>query len=329
MQILMDFLQLTDAEAQALAEFAPELLNRAQVPALAFQEQVEILSTPGGMLSALSTDQCAQLIEMHAEHYRELLAPQYTLQLQHRMIEVGDLYYRWRLPPLWIMTTSSLFAADFEAFAADLSLPQRRPLMAALYKRLRRDEAWQMEGYRLAGDHVRRQLERSPLRDALTGLLNRAALDEMLPTALDRARRNGTKVAVARLDFDAFRSVNEAHGTALGDLVLQQLAERLRRALRRTDLVVRLDADDFVLVLEDIHSLENIAPLLERLQLDLDVPYTLSDTVLWQCPISMGITLYPDDNVDAQGLLRHAERVLGEVKADKAQRERFWGVYGQ
>ncbi|MDA8258580.1 MAG: hypothetical protein M0Z99_23610, partial [Betaproteobacteria bacterium] len=132
MQILMDFLQLTDAEAQSLAEFAPELLNRAQVPTLAFQEQVEILSTQGGMLSALSMDQCAQLIEMHAEHYRELLAPQYTLQLQHRMIEVGDLYYRWRLPPLWIMTTSSLFAADFEAFAVDLSLPQRRPLMAAL-----------------------------------------------------------------------------------------------------------------------------------------------------------------------------------------------------
>ena len=54
-----------------------------------------------------------------------------------------------------------------------------------------------------------------------------------------------------------------------------------------------------------------------------------SDTLLWQCPISMGITLYPDDNVDAQGLLRHAERALGEVKANKTQRERFWGVYGQ
>ena len=70
----------------------------------------------------------------------------------------------------------------------------------------------------------------------------------------------------------------------------------------------------FVLVLEDIHHMGNIAPLLERLQLDLDVPYTLSDT------LSMGITLYPDDNVDAQGLLRHAEQALGEVKANKAQR---------
>ena len=69
-----------------------------------------------------------------------------------------------------------------------------------------------------------------------------------------------------------------------------------------------------MLVLEDIHHMGNIAPLLERLQLDLDVPYTLSDT------LSMGITLYPDDNVDAQGLLRHAEQALGEVKANKAQR---------
>lgn len=329
MQILMDFLQLTEAEAQALAEHAPELLRRAHISTRAVREQVEILSTRGGMLDALSSDQCEQLVAMHQDHYRELLAPQYTLQLQHRMVEVGDLYYQWGVSPLWIMTTSSLFAADFEAFATDLSLSQRRPLMAALYKRLRRDEVWQMEGYRYASDSVRRKLERSPLRDSLTGLLNRSALDEMLPTALDRARRNGTKVVVARLDFDAFRSVNDTHGTALGDLVLQQLADRLRRALRKIDLVARLDSDDFVLVLEDIHRIENIAPLLERLQLDLDVPYTLSDTLLWQCPISMGITLYPDDNVDAQGLLRHTEQVLREVKANKAQRECFWAIYGQ
>lgn len=210
MQTLMEFLQLTDAEAKALAEFTPELFARVQVPTLTFQEHVEILTTQGGMLSALSMDQCVQLIEMHEAHYRELLAPQYSLQVQHRMVEVGDLYYRWGLPPLWIMTTSSLFARDFEMFAADLSLPQRRPLMAALYKHLRRDEAWQLEGYRLAGDNIRRQLERSPLRDPLTGLLNQTALKEILPTALDRARRNGMKVAVARLDRQLQRRQHDA-----------------------------------------------------------------------------------------------------------------------
>lgn len=327
MQTLMDFLQLTDAEAQALAEFAPELLAREQLSTLGFQQYVEMQTTQQAVLGGLGMDQCAQIMEMHDTHYRELLAPQYTLQLQHRMVEVGDLYYRWGLPPLWIMTTSALFAADFEMFSADLPLHQRRPLMAALYKRLRRDEAWQLEGYRLAADNIRRQLERSPLRDSLTGLLNEAALDEMLPTALVRARRNGTKVAVARIDFDNFKGVNATHGVALGDLVLQQFADRLRGALRKIDLLVRVEADKFVLVLEDIRGVENIAPLLERLQLDLDVPYTLSDTLSLQCPVSVGITVYPEDNVDAEGLLRHTEQILSQVKANKAQREHFWAVY--
>ena len=327
MQMLMEFLQLSESEAQALADCAPDLALRAEAFARSFESSIQAPSTRDAMLSSLSDAQCRQLVSMQAQHYRELLEAQYTLELQHRMVEVGSLYYQWGLQPIWIMSASALFAADFEAYAADLALQQRRPLMAALYKRLRRDEAWQMEGYRQAGDNVRRQLEQRPLRDPLTGLLNRAALDELLPNALARARRHGTKVVVAVLDLDDFHTLNQTHGTALGDLVLEQLASRLRRALRKTDLVVRLEADTFALVLEDIQRIDNIAPLLERLQLDLDVPYTLSDTLLWQCPLSMGITLYPDDNQDPAGLLRHAMQTMQAMKTSKGQREQFWALY--
>ena len=329
MQILMEFLQLTADEVQALAQCAPQLLSRLEAFAAALGKHIDAQATDDGALRVLGKDQRLALAAMQAEHYRELLGAEYTPQLQHRMVEVGALYYRWGLPPMWIMTMSSLFAAEFETFAADLSLAQRRPLMGALYKRLRRDEAWQMEGYRQAAEHVRRQLERSPLRDALTGLLNGDALQEMLPSALARARRHGSKVMVGMLEFDDFSGLIAAQGNAVGDAVLQQLADRLRNALRKTDLVVRLEDDRFALVLEDIYRIEAVAPLLERLQLDLNLPYTLSDTVIWQCPLSIGITVFPDDNVDAGELLRHAQQAMHNARTSKSHRECFWSFYGR
>ncbi|WP_081857940.1 GGDEF domain-containing protein [Thiomonas sp. FB-Cd] len=327
MQILMEFLQLTADEGQALAACAPQLLSRLEAFAKTIAEQIQAQADDEGAVAGLSKDQRLELATMQADHYRELLASEYTPQLQHRMVEIGALYYRWGLPPMWIMTTSSLFAAEFETFAADLSLAQRRPLMGALYKRLRRDEAWQMEGYRQAAERVRRQLERSPLRDALTGSLNGDALREMLPSALARARRHGSKVLVGLLEFDDFSALTAAQGNAVGDAVLQQLADRLRNALHKTDLVVRLEGDRFAVILEDIYRIEAVAPLLERLQMDLNLPYTLSDTVLWQCPLSIGITVFPDDNVDAPELLRHAQQAMHNARTSKSHRECFWSFY--
>ncbi|MDE2119171.1 MAG: GGDEF domain-containing protein [Betaproteobacteria bacterium] len=327
MDTLLDFLQLSDEETLALRQHAPALLERAGHARDSFAEQARALRGRGELLAPLGDEALQDLLELHDAHYRELLAPHYTPVLQQRMLETGQLFHRWGLAPLWIMTMSSGFAAQFEMYASSLSLQQRRPLMGALYKRLRRDEAWQLEGYRQAGDNVRRTLERSPLRDPLTELLNATALREMLPQALERSRRSGMKLAVAVLDFDGFGEVNEQHGRAAGDAVLRQFAQRLLRALRKTDLVVRSDEDEFVLVLECLHGMDNIAPLLERLQLDFDVPYALSDAMFWQCPISMGVTLFPEDDAESEDLLLHARCAMQQVKATKSQREFFWGFY--
>ena len=327
METLLDFLQLSAEETRALHDHAPALLARADAACAAFEAQARALLGHGEMLAPLGEAALSQLLELHAAHYRELLAPHYTPELQQRMLETGKLFHAWGLGPLWIMTMSSGFAADFELFAAGMSLQQRRPLMGALYKRLRRDEAWQLEGYRQAGERLRRRLEQSPLRDGLTGLLNRAALDEMLPPALERSRRAGQCLAVAVLDFDAFEELNLAHGRAAGDAVLRQFAQRLQRALRKTDLVVRSEGDEFVLVLEGIQGMHNIAPLLERLQLDFDVPYALSDALFWQCPISMGVSLFPEDPGEAEDLVLHAKCAMQQVKATKSQREFFWAFY--
>ncbi len=327
METLLDFLQLSDEEAQALRQHAPALQQRVDSACEHFARQARAQRVKGDLLEALGDGELQQLLEWHRRHYLELLAQHYTPQLQQRMLGLGQLFHRWGLAPLWIMTMSSGFAAEFEMFAAGLSLRQRRPLMGALYKRLRRDEAWQLEGYRLASDKARRELEQSPLRDRLTGLLNRAALQEMLPLAVERTRRGGSRLALAVLDFDDFESLNRHHGRPAGDAVLRQFAQRLQRALRKTDLLARIEGDEFVLVLESIGDAGNIAPLLERLQLDFDVPYALSDALFWQCPISMGVTLFPDDDAEADELLLHARCAMQQVKATKSQREFFWSFY--
>ncbi len=327
MELLLDALQFSDEEAVALQQHAAALLRQANHARDAFARQAQAMRTDGELLASLDDTALHQLLALRSAHYTELLDAHEDPRLPQRMLEAGESFHRWGLPPLWIMTMSSGFAAQFESYAGALPLAERRPLMGALYKRLRRDEAWQVEGWRRCAARSRAAPARSPLRDPLTGLLNAAALDEMLPQALERSRRRHLKVAVAVLDFDGFEQLNEQHGRACGDAVLREFAQRLVRALRKTDLVVRSGDDEFVLVLEDLHGMHNIAALLERLQLDFDVPYALSEALFWQCPISMGVTLFPDDEADAADLLLHARCAMQQVKATKAQREFFWGVY--
>ena len=98
----------------------------------------------------------------------------------------------------------------------------------------------------------RRELERQSRVDALTGLANRRQLDERLALALKRLARSGAPVALLCLDIDHFKTVNDTHGHAAGDAVLQAFAGRLADSVRETDLVARFGGDEFVILLEDM-----------------------------------------------------------------------------
>ena len=88
-------------------------------------------------------------------------------------------------------------------------------------------------------------------KDALTGLANRAWLEERLEEELSRARRSGQPLSVGVVDLDSFREMNSAHGHAGGDLALQTVARRLRQSIRKSDLAARLGGDEFVIVFPD------------------------------------------------------------------------------
>ncbi len=169
------------------------------------------------------------------------------------------------------------------------------------------------------------QLSQLALRDTLTRLPNRRALDAYLAQALARCE-NGT-LALVMLDLDDFKLVNDTHGHAIGDVLLQQLARRLQTTLRTGDYVARLGGDEFVLLLEDIAEPSALLAMLARISAALLPAYQLPGGVEALCPASLGVTVYPEDDGTADDLLRHADRALYQAKHDKTQRKQPWVLF--
>jgi len=163
--------------------------------------------------------------------------------------------------------------------------------------------------------------------DALTGLPNRLALEQHLPLAMARARRNKTLLAIGVMDLDDFKPVNDTHGHAAGDVLLQQLALRLKAAVREADLVARLGGDEFVLVLEGLARRTDLPVVLDRVHTAVDTPFDLGDGILAKVGMSLGVTLYPSDDSEPEVLLRHADAALYASKAHKADRSIWWQLW--
>ncbi|MDA8389975.1 MAG: EAL domain-containing protein [Gammaproteobacteria bacterium] len=166
--------------------------------------------------------------------------------------------------------------------------------------------------------------------DKLTGLPNRRALDEELEKAMARAQRHERLLAVVMMDLDGFKPVNDTYGHEAGDLVLQTLGRRLQAGLRASDFVSRLGGDEFVLLLEDCRSLDEVVRVLEEVGEIVRAPIALAEGQWVELSCSAGVCLYPyDDITNPDGLIRYADRALYESKEHKADRLRFWAVYGE
>jgi diguanylate cyclase (GGDEF)-like protein/PAS domain S-box-containing protein len=163
--------------------------------------------------------------------------------------------------------------------------------------------------------------------DALTDILNRRGIIERLEEATARARRHGKLLAVAVLDLDGFKLVNEAHGHRTGDLLLRSVADRLQSTLRQSDAVGRLGSDEFVLVLEDFERPEDLSLLLSRIQSVINGPVQLANDRSASVRATIGLTVFPADDSSPERLLRHAERALYTLKESKEEPEQRWMVY--
>jgi diguanylate cyclase (GGDEF)-like protein/PAS domain S-box-containing protein len=169
------------------------------------------------------------------------------------------------------------------------------------------------------------QLEHIAHYDLLTSLPNRVLLSDRISQVMLQSKRYGNSFAVAFLDLDGFKGVNDAYGHDMGDELLIALSIRMKVALREGDSLARIGGDEFVAILADLANVEDCEPVLERLLLAASESVTVND-VIFNISASIGVTFYPQDSADAEQLIRHADQAMYVAKASGKNRYRLFDI---
>ncbi|HEX6633502.1 MAG TPA: PAS domain-containing protein [Usitatibacter sp.] len=157
------------------------------------------------------------------------------------------------------------------------------------------------------------RLQYMATHDGLTGLPNSVLLNDRLDAALVRARRSHKRVGVMFLDLDHFKDVNDTLGHRVGDLLLKELARRIRGALRQSDVLARVSGDEFVVILEEFPD-DNAPELVARKVLDeVRRPFHIEGHEI-HVSGSLGLALHPDDGADVETLLKNADAAMYHAK---------------
>jgi len=161
-----------------------------------------------------------------------------------------------------------------------------------------------------------KHLEQIAHYDSLTRLPNRVLLADRLHQAIARASRSHLLIAVAYVDLDGFKAINDSYGHEVGDKLLVQLAGRMKEALRDIDTLSRLGGDEFVAVLQDLQTHDDSVQILERLLVAAAQP-VYADGFDLRVSASIGVAYYPQaEEVDADQLLRQADQAMYQAKQD-------------
>ncbi len=175
-------------------------------------------------------------------------------------------------------------------------------------------------------EHERDRYATQAFSDPLTGLPNRAALEQQLAQAAVRTRRNGQLFAVGMLDLDDFKRVNDAFGHMVGDELLRQWVSRFKSIMRETDFLARTGGDEFVILFEGLQAGQHGAQLraaLERLHQAVEAPFDLGEGRQVQVDMSMGLAINSESS-DADTLLQQADVAMYQIKQRKAERDCWW-----
>jgi diguanylate cyclase (GGDEF)-like protein/PAS domain S-box-containing protein len=153
------------------------------------------------------------------------------------------------------------------------------------------------------------QLEHMAHYDGLTNLPNRILLADRLNQAISHSKRYNKNLALAFLDLDGFKEINDTHGHSLGDELLVLLSHRIQDVLRDCDTLSRFGGDEFVIILADLENPQDYKVALERILKAASKPFNVND-VLLKVSASIGVTFYPTDKVDPEQLIRHADQAM-------------------
>lgn len=175
----------------------------------------------------------------------------------------------------------------------------------------------QQQAYSLSFEVHDRQKVEQALRevnfDRLTGLPNRRVFHDRLEMDIKKAHRSHLPLALLFIDLDHFKEINDTLGHQTGDLLLQQVGQRLSSYVRETDTVARLGGDEFTITLSELRNVESATHLAHKILHDLSQPFRLGMEEAY-ISASIGITLYPQDGLTASDLLRNADQAMYQSK---------------
>ncbi len=183
------------------------------------------------------------------------------------------------------------------------------------------DHEGKMVGFRGVGHDIteRKRTEEKiqylATHDTLTGLPNRLMFNQLLSHAIEAARRHKRQLAVLFFDLDRFKIINDTLGHEAGDLLLQEVAARLRKKLRAVDVIARLGGDEFVILIEEIHNIEQAKAVAKTVLSTVIKPITVMSQ---ECRVtaSVGISFYPKDGEDEQTLMKNADIAMYFAKEE-------------
>lgn len=161
--------------------------------------------------------------------------------------------------------------------------------------------------------------------DGLTGLPNRRLLSKIQHQAIAQARRYNHTASLLFLDLDGFKQVNDTLGHEAGDRLLQEVAQRLRNCLRKSDTVARLGGDEFVVLLPETDGQSYIAAVAQKILAAIATPYTELG-LDFQVTASIGISVFPMDGLDEQTLARHADVAMYRAKEQGKNNAQFYSL---
>jgi len=167
------------------------------------------------------------------------------------------------------------------------------------------------------------EMAHSAEHDALTGLPNRMLLDDRVTQAIAFAQRHGKRLAVLFLDLDGFKHINDSLGHSAGDKLLQSVARRLVESGRASDTVSRQGGDEFVILLSEVEHSEDAAVAARRMLQAVAEPHMVEQQEL-HVTTSIGVSVYPDDGIDAGTLVKNADTAMYQAKENGRQSYQFF-----
>ncbi|MEO6974292.1 MAG: EAL domain-containing protein [Gallionella sp.] len=314
------FLEFTDADIQILVQIHQFLkLNVAVIDSFTDEFYRHMFTFPDLKKMLPDEDSINRLKETQSRYFMGLTAGEYGDDYVSSRLKVGHTHQRVGLEPKWYTGAYRKYLSSMLPILQAMFGDDNAKLIAAydaVLKVVFFDMDLTLDTYFHAG---MQKLLKLANYDVLTGLANRNLFNDRLEQEIKKASRNKSSLALLLIDLDEFKKVNDTLGHHAGDLLLIEAAQRIGRCIRETDTVARLGGDEFIIILPDISGNPHIELAAQNIILELNKPFTLGNNIVYSSA-SIGITVYPDDALNMQSLLKNVDQAMYVAKTEGRNR---------